>query len=468
MSDDIAYLSAARLLSHYRTKSLSPVEVARALLERIAATRERLNAFCWLDAKTTMAQARRSERRWLEGRPRGRLDGVPVSIKDLVLTRSWPTLRGSRAIARNQRWDEDAPAVARLREHGAVFLGKTTTPEYGWQGITESPLTGITRNPWHAGKTSGGSSGGAAAALAAGLGPLAVGSDGAGSIRIPSSFCGVVGFKANAGRVPAYPASPFGTLAHVGPMARNVEDAALMLTVMAEPDQRDWYSLPYDGTAYSDALRGGVKGLRIALSLDLGYSPLEPEVEAIVARAARLFEELGAHLEQADPGFANPHDVILAYWFTGASRIVRQYSPARRRRMDPGLLAIARRGRSVGLDRFLDAQDARVALGRHMRRFHERYDLLFTPTMPVAAFDVGRSAPALPRGPRRRWLDWSPFTYPFNLTGQPALSVPCGFTKEGLPVGLQIVGPNYGEALVLRAARAFERAGGVPKRRPPF
>ncbi|HLB07355.1 MAG TPA: amidase [Alphaproteobacteria bacterium] len=460
MSNGFAYLSATELLSLYKRKAISPVEVAKALLARAASSQARINAFCLIDEAATLRQARQSERRWLKGQPVGRLDGVPVSIKDVVLTRGWPTLRGSRAVNPRQPWEEDAPSVARLREHGAVFLGKTTTPEYGWQGITESPLTGITRNPWDPSKTSGGSSGGAGAALAAGLGPLAIGSDGAGSIRIPSAFCGVVGFKANAGRVPVYPASPFGTIAHVGPMARTVADIALMLNVIAEPDARDWYGLPFDGTDFARGLGAGIKGLRIAFSANLGYTVVDAEVATYVRQAVRVLAELGARVEHMDPGFSNPHDLILVNWFVGAHRLVSQYTPARQRRMDPGLLAIARKGKGIPLAPYLDAQEQRAALGRHMRAFHERYDLLVTPTMPIAAFPVGESAPRRPGSKKGRWLDWSPFTYPFNLTSQPAISVPCGLTRAGLPVALQIVGANYREALVLRAAYAFEQTSG--------
>ncbi|MDH3596510.1 MAG: amidase family protein, partial [Rhodospirillales bacterium] len=249
MTNDPALLTATELLTRFRAGSLSPVEVTEAALARIEAHDTALNAFCLVDAEQALAEARRSEERWRIGAPKGRLDGVPASIKDLLLTKGWPTLRGSKALDPDQPWDEDAPAVARLREHGAVLLGKTTTPEFGWKGVTDSPLTGVTRNPWDPSRTPGGSSGGAAAAVATGMGALAIGTDGGGSIRIPAGFTGIFGLKPSFGRVPAYPLSPFGTVAHLGPMTRSVADAALMLTVLAEPDPRDWYALPVDGTA---------------------------------------------------------------------------------------------------------------------------------------------------------------------------------------------------------------------------
>ncbi len=270
MSDDLAFLPATELIAAYRDKRVSPVEATAAALERIDAFNDRLNAFCLTDRDGAIEAARRSEARWARGEPAGLVDGVPVSVKDLVLTRGWPTLRGSRTVDPNQAWDEDAPAVARLREHGAVLLGKTATCEFGWKGVTDSPLTGVTRNPWNPERTPGGSSGGSAAAVAAGMGPLAIGTDGGGSVRIPCGFCGLVGLKPSFGRVPIYPPSVFGTLSHLGPMARTVPDAALMLSAMARPDARDWLALPAEVRDWRDALDGGVEGLSIAFSADLG------------------------------------------------------------------------------------------------------------------------------------------------------------------------------------------------------
>src|SRR5450432_1950651 len=244
MSAELAYTSATELVRRYRARELSPVEVTQAVLARIRELNTRLNAFCLIDEAGALASARASEARWMKSAPIGCVDGVPASIKDLILTRGWPTLRGSRTVDREGPWLEDGPATARLRENGAVLLGKTCTPEFGWKGTTDSALTGITRNPWNREKTPGGSSGGSAAALAARFSPLALGTDGGGSIRIPASFSGVFGLKPSFGRVPAYPLSPFGTVAHVGPQARSVEDLALMLTVMSRPDARDWTSLP--------------------------------------------------------------------------------------------------------------------------------------------------------------------------------------------------------------------------------
>ncbi|MSP67274.1 MAG: amidase, partial [Alphaproteobacteria bacterium] len=306
MSTEIAYLTATELLARYRDRSLSPVEATRAALARIAALNPALNAFNVVDAEGALQTARQSEARWLKGQPVGLLDGVPTSIKDVILTKGWPTLRGSRAVDPNQRWDEDAPATARLRAHGAVLLGKTTTPEFGWKGVGDSPLTGITRNPWNPDTTPGGSSAGSAVQVAAGMGPLTIGTDGGGSVRIPAAFTGIVALKPTFGRIPAYPSSPFGTLAHVGPMAWTVADAALMLTVLAEPDARDWYQLPPAAGDFRIGLGAGVQGLKVLYSPDLGYATVDPEVAALVRRAAEAFAALGATVEERRSLFPDP------------------------------------------------------------------------------------------------------------------------------------------------------------------
>ena len=285
-ASEIAFTSALDLAGLYRAKALSPVEAAEALFARLDALQPRLNAFCVVDRDGALAAAHATERRWIEGRPLGPLDGVPATIKDLVPMRGFPTLRGSRLIDPAQDWAEDGPAVARLREAGAVILGKTTTPEFGWKAIGDSPLTGITRNPWNLERTPGGSSAGAAAACAAGIAPLHVGSDGAGSIRIPSAFTGIFGIKATFGRVPAHPPSPMGLLSNVGPMTRSVRDAAALLNVLSRPDPRDPYTLPPETRDYLAGIDDGVRGLRIAYSPDLGYARVDPEI-ALCARPRR-------------------------------------------------------------------------------------------------------------------------------------------------------------------------------------
>jgi aspartyl-tRNA(Asn)/glutamyl-tRNA(Gln) amidotransferase subunit A len=459
---EIAFASAEALVDLYRKKALSPVEAAQALFERLDALQPKLNAFCVVDRDGALAAARASEGRWQRGEPVSPIDGVPATIKDLVLMRGFPTLRGSNLTDPAQDWSEDGPAVARLREAGAVILGKTTTPEFGWKAIGDSPLTGITRNPWNLDRTTGGSSAGAAAACAAGIAPLHVGSDGAGSIRIPSCFTGIFGIKASFGRVPAHPPSAMGLLSNVGPMTRHVRDAALLLNVLARPDDRDPYALPFDGRDWLDGIENGVRGWRIAYSADLGYARVDSEIAAAAAAAAKQFEALGAVVEEVGGIFDSPRDALLTIWSAGTAWLLAGYPRDKRGLCDPGLAAAAAAGERIAAADYIAADIARTALGRRMGEFHRRYDLLLTPMMPVPALPVGQDLND-PAG-EEHWVDWSPFSYPFNMTRQPAASVPCGLTSAGLPIGLQIVGPLYAEDRVLRAARAFETT--QPARRP--
>jgi aspartyl-tRNA(Asn)/glutamyl-tRNA(Gln) amidotransferase subunit A len=462
--NDVAYASAITLLDLYRRRALSPVEATRFLLDRLDALQPEINAFCAVDRDGALEAAHQSEQRWLKGDQIGPLDGVPVTIKDLILTRGLPTLRGSHLIDRDQDWAEDAPATARLREAGAVLLGKTTTPEFGWKALGDSPLTGITRNPWARSRTPGGSSAGAAAACAAGIAPLHVGSDGAGSIRIPSAFTGIFGLKPSFGRVPAYPPSPMGLLSHVGPMARAVADAALMLMVLSGPDHRDPYALPPEDRNYLDGLEGGVRGWRIAYSPTLGYAKVDPDIAEAVGGAVQCFETLGAIVEEVDAIFPSPRDALFTLWACGAAKLLAGVPADRRLFTDPGLVATAAAGEQISAIDYLAADLVRMELGHRMAEFHQKYDLLVTPMMPLPALPVGQDL----NDPSTEchWIDWSPFSYPFNMTRQPAASVPCGLTGDGLPIGLQIVGPLYADDHVLRAARAFEKT--QPERRPPL
>ena len=459
MTADLTQLPAHALLDLYKRGETSPVEVTQAVLNRTARVNPKINAFSLIDEKSAMASAKESEQRWqahrLTGAPIGTLEGVPATIKDLILTKAWPTLRGSRTVDPHQAWDVDAPVTARLRESGAVLLGKTTTPEFGCKGETNSPATGITRNPWNLNKTPGGSSGGTAAAVAAGLGPIGVGTDGAGSVRIPAAFCGNFGLKPSFGRVPAYPLSPFGSVAHLGPHTMSVMDAALMMNVMKRPDARDWTSLPYDPVDYTAGLNDGIQGLRIAYSPTLGFAQnIHPEIASAVADAVKVLESLGAHVEQIDPGFEDPLEITTGLWFLGAWTVWNTLSPAQQSVADPDFKAEAELGaRLTALD-IQHLNQRRGVLGGMMRQFMRRFDLLVTPAVAVPAFD------ALPAGHSplspASMLGWTPFSYPFNLTQQPASTIPCGLTRDGLPMGLQFVGPMFGDALVLRASKAYE------------
>jgi aspartyl-tRNA(Asn)/glutamyl-tRNA(Gln) amidotransferase subunit A len=452
MHDELFWLSATDLLRHYRRRELSPVEVIRTVLARIERLEPQLNAFAWLDAKAALAAARESEARWQRNVPLGLLDGVPLSVKDLLLTRGWPTRRGSRTVAAEGPWEHDAPAVARAREHGAVLLGKTTTTEFGLQGFSESPLTGVTKNPWHPGYTTGGSSAGAVAATAAGLGPLALGTDGGGSIRVPSAYTGVVGFKPTFGRVPTYPAGFVGVPPHVGPITRTVEDAALLFTVIAQPDARDPFAAPAGERDYRDALGRSWHRVRIGVST-LGYADIDPEIRAAFERAARVFAELGATLEAADPELGSPASVLRVLFAARAAHTVAGLTPDQRELLDPDVERSAREGERLTALEYLEAEAQRVALAQALARYHEQYDLLLTPTTAWTAppLDAQRPQPS------------SPFTFPFSLTRQPAISVPAGSSRAGLPIGIQIVGRPFDDGLVLAAAHAFESRAPFPR-----
>ena len=462
---DSATLSAATLLRLYRRRELSPVEVTRACLARIARWNDRVHAFCHVDAAGALAAAEASEQRWLRGEPLGLLDGVPATIKDLVLTRGWTARRGSHATEGHPPAAADAPATARLREEGAVLLGSTTTPEFGWKGVTDNPLGHLARNPWDVSRTPGGSSGGAAVAAALGMGALHVGTDGGGSIRIPSSFTGIVGLKPTFGRVPAWPLSPFGTVAHLGPMTRTVEDAALMLTVISRPDIRDWHALPADGRDYRIGLERGIAGLRIAASPDFGFVEVDPEVAAAFTAALAVLADLGARIDLVDPPVGRPGSIFARTWFPAAGRVLEKLPPEIRPRLDPGFVAMAEQGARYSRADIQDAMLERGELGVAMQAFLSDYDLLATPSTALPAFAAGVEYPD-PQRPER-WSDWATFSYPFNLTQQPAISVPCGFTAAGLPIGLQLAAAKYGDALVLRAARAFEAARPQPMPEAP-
>ncbi len=460
---NLIWMSAAQLARGYADGSLSPVEVTRATLDRIAARNPQINAYCHVDPDSALTDARASEARWRAGKPLSAIDGVPTGIKDLLLTRGWPTMRGSKTVDPAGPWNDDAPCTARLREAGAVLLGKTNTPEWGWKGATDSPLHGITHNPWNPALTPGGSSGGASAALAGGMGALQVGTDGGGSIRIPNAFTATTGIKAHFGRVPAWPLSPMGTVAHVGPMTRSVEDAALLLDVLARADARDWSALPPIAPAYASGLVRGIKGLRVAYSPRLGYVPhVDPEVEAAVKRAVATLIDLGAFVEEVDPGLPDCAPLFAIHWFATARNTFGRLPPDRFKQLDPGLQATCEYAARYSVSDFLDYQQQRVAVGEVMKRFNQRFDLLVTPTLAVQPFAVGRVAPqevpaAITANPVD-WTWWTPFSYPFNLTQQPALSVNCGFTAAGLPIGMQIVAPAYREDLALAAAFDFERS----------
>jgi aspartyl-tRNA(Asn)/glutamyl-tRNA(Gln) amidotransferase subunit A len=457
MMEDILSFDATALLTAYRRHTLSPREATDAVLAAIGRHNATVNAFCEVDEEGAREAAAASESRWMRGEPIGELDGVPVTIKDAIVWAGHPNRGGSKTSPPDPA-GESAPAVQDLLEAGAIPVGKTTLPEFGWKAVGDSPLYGITRNPWNTRMTTGGSSAGAGAAAALNLGMLHLGMDSAGSIRIPSSFCGVFGIKPSHGRVPSYPPLPFALISDIGPMARSVRDAALMLTVIANPDPRDMWSLQTRAPDYRVGLEDGVRGMRIAWSPRLGFvDRLDAEIETITAQAARVFEELGATVVQADPQWQDPIEVIRMLWRVGSWSELSSTPPERWGECDPGLVAFAQPGQDIRAADFISRTNGRTPLFRAMSEFHRHYDLLLTPTVATSAFEVGHNTPPDGRF-GQEWFSWSRYSYPFDLTLQPAASVPCGQTSGGLPVGLQIIAPFLRDDLVLKAARAFESA----------
>jgi len=466
-NDELCWMSAADLAAAISRKKISPVDVVDAVLARIEKL-ERLNAYVTVVADGARKAAKAAERAVMKkGARLGPLHGVPFSVKDLVITNGVRTTFGT-PLYKDHVPTEDAPMVERLKAAGAIMIGKTNTPTFGWIGATHNLLFGATRNPWNLERTPGGSSGGASAAVSAGLGPLAIGTDGGGSIRIPSSFAGIFGLKPSFGRIPTYPPSAAWSLSHVGPMTRTVKDAALMMNVCAGPDERDVYSLPAAPVDYVRALKGSLRGLRVAYSDSLGYAKiLDPEVRAATAQAARVFREFGCRVEEVNPGWPSPFEAWRPIFAGGIAARLAPYL-GERDKIDAGLLRIIDETLKASPTVYVQAWFDRLAWWQHPRQFFAKHDLLLTPTLACPAFKVGLdNATEIAGKPVPEWA-WTPFTYPFNLTGQPASSVPCGFTASGLPIGLQLVGRRFDDVTVLRASAAFEAARPWAHKRPPL
>ena len=464
---ELCWMPAADLAAAISRKKISPVDVVDAVLARIEKL-ERLNAYVTVVADGARKAAKAAERAVMKkGARLGPLHGVPFSVKDLVITNGVRTTFGT-PLYKDHVPTEDAPMVERLKAAGAIMIGKTNTPTFGWIGATHNLLFGATRNPWNLERTPGGSSGGASAAVSAGLGPLAIGTDGGGSIRIPSSFAGIFGLKPSFGRIPTYPPSAAWSLSHVGPMTRTVKDAALMMNVCAGPDERDVYSLPAAPVDYVRALKGSLRGLRVAYSDSLGYAKiLDPEVRAATAQAARVFREFGCRVEEVNPGWPSPFEAWRPIFAGGIAARLAPYL-GERDKIDAGLLRIIDETLKASPTVYVQAWFDRLAWWQHPRQFFAKHDLLLTPTLACPAFKVGLdNATEIAGKPVPEWA-WTPFTYPFNLTGQPASSVPCGFTASGLPIGLQLVGRRFDDVTVLRASAAFEAARPWAHKQPPL
>jgi aspartyl-tRNA(Asn)/glutamyl-tRNA(Gln) amidotransferase subunit A len=454
-----ALMTAEELLGHYARQSLSPVEVLQAVTERVAKLNASLNAFAVMSPQA-LAAAGASEARWRAGRPMGLLDGVPCTVKDLIDLAGHPTRRGSR-LTDPAPVADDAPSVIGLKAEGAVIIGKTTTTEFGWKSPGDCPLHGVTRNPWNTAHTPGGSSSGAGAAAAAGFGPLHIGTDAGGSVRIPAAWCGVVGLKPTFGRIPQWPLGAFGHVATAGPIARTVRDCALMLSAMARFDLRDPFALPDElrngaRIDWRDGIEEGVAELRVAVLRRPGFdAPVDWESIAAVEQAARLLMEAGAEVEEADPGLPDTREIFGRIWGVALARLVNGFPETRRHMLDPGLLEVAKSAGGLSAIEFLDGEALRVAASHAMARFHQKYDLVLCPTVPSTALlaDAPTADPA-----RALWTQWAPWTFAFNLTRQPAITVPMGFAANGLPRAVQLASAMYRDDIVLRAARTLEVA----------
>ena len=464
--DEVIWASALDLATRIRTKDVSPVDVMETVLARIDAVNPRVNAFGALAADQARAAARDAEVAVMKGEPLGPLHGVPVSIKDMIFTRGLRTTGGSRLLA-DLVPEHDSVAVARLKVAGAIVIGKTTTSELGHKAITSSPLFGITRNPWDLSRTPGGSSGGAAAAVASGMGPLALGGDGGGSIRIPASFCGLVGFKPSYGRVPEYPSFPgWDNFGHLGPLARTVRDAAALLDAIAGGDDRDPVSLPREPGSYVEACDKDVRGLHVAWSADLGYARVDPVVQALCENAAAEFENLGCHVEVVNPLWENLEEPFTTMLSSQLHAAWGDQVAEHEAEVDPSFAKFLQRGARVTTREYLRARTRVQEFWQEALAFLQRFDLLLTPTVSVLPFAADGKPPREIGGEAISVLGWMPFTYPFNATGQPAASVPAGWTAENLPVGVQIVGQRHADATVFAACAAFEAAAPWSERRP--
>jgi len=463
--EDLCFTPAAEMVRLIRSRKVSPVEIMRATVARIERLDPRLNALCTPTFETAMEGARAAEAAVIRGEHLGLLHGIPTTIKDLALTKGVRTMGGSN-LYRDRIPTIDHAHVERLREAGAIIIGKTTVPELGWKGNGDSPVTGITHNPWKHGMNAGGSSAGAAVCAAAGMGPLHQGSDGAGSVRMPAAFCGVFGLKPSYGRIPYWPMPNNGAISHVGPITRTVADSALMLQAMAGPDDRDAASLESQPEDFVGQLDHGIKGLKVAYSPDLGYLRVDPEVAARVESAARVFEELGGKVELVDPGWGDPIEMEHVLFTSAYAGMLGHLLDEWADRLDPGLVALTRHGMRYSAGDYCRAQGERLQYYDKVQALFQRYDLLLTPALSVAAFDAKRLIPEHWEQHPWDWLRWAGFSYPFNLTWLPAATCPCGFTTEGLPVAIQIVAGRFQDLRVLQASRAFESARPWAHHRP--
>ena len=468
MSADLAFMSAVEVAQNIREKKISSLEATENFFQRIDRLDSELNSYLTLCQDQALADARAADDAVQRGSYLGPLHGVPISIKDLELTKGVTTTMGS-ALFSDRVPDMDSIVVERVKASGAIILGKTNTPEFGQSGTTENKVGEPCRNPWNTERTPGGSSGGAAAALAAGLCTLSMGTDGGGSIRIPASFTGVYGIKPTQGRVPRYGGYGRPSANHFsqsGPITRTVADSALLLQAVAGYDTRDVNSLRQAAPDFSANLGAGVKGMRLAWSSDYGFAAVDPEVVNITKRSAEQFSGLGANVEDAGLKLEDPFDVFWDVFATAAYTSYGHLLDEHRNDFsDYGLKSLLHGQSRTGADMSRAIYEI-DRLGRRMEEFFDGFDLLITPTMAVPAFPIGQRPSVI--GGRKVEPFWGflPFTYLINITGQTAASIPCGYSADGMPIGLHIIGPRGSEAKVLQASAAFEQAQPWSGKRP--
>ncbi len=463
MKQDLWKYSARELLKGYKKKIFDCVDVANSIIIQIKKLNEKINAFVYFNEQDVIDQAVKSKKRWESGKLLGKLEGIPISIKDLIITKDYPTFRGSYNNSLPTKSEVNAPVVEKLIKSGAVLLGKTATPEFGHKGTTASKRYGETLNPWNLKTNAGGSSGGSSAAVASGMGPLSIGTDGGGSVRIPCSFCGLFGHKPTFGRIPAYPISPFGTVANIGPIARNAMDGAILMDVISKPDNNDWYSLPEEKISYYPKKYKNEEEIKIGYTNFWGMDKfipgleLDKQVEEVYRNALNVLSSKNYNfVKYIDIDWPNnPEMVFKTIWHTGAANLARRISSGDLMKIDPNFLKFVKEGKKYSSFDIMETEAFRAENGVHIEKIFAELDFIIGPTLPITAIEAGCDVPKL-------WDEsdifaWTPFTYPLNLTKNPASTINCGFSKDGLPVGLQIVAPIYRDHSCIRFANHLER-----------
>ena len=457
---DIRHLSAIELSQAFERKQLSPTEVLDAALQRARQIQPELNPFCLFDDDAARASARDSEVRWAKGAPLSPLDGVPIAVKDNHAVAGQTLGFGSRALEPLQPVPQDAPHIARLREAGAVFYARTTMPDFAWKAVTDSPCTGVTRNPWNPRLTPGGSSGGSAVAVATGCSPIATGSDGGGSIRIPAAFTGIYGLKPTTGRIPGIAESP--DITALGPLTRSVADAALAMDVMCRPDAGDPIASALRVPDFARETGRGVAGLRVAVSRTLGKAAIAADRAAPLEAAGEALAAAGAQVRYAEPPIFDIRRDYVTVCEVAFAGVIAAMPPERMALLDPQLVATARRGMMVSGAIERQAQIARIRLMRAFIAFFSEFDLLLTPCVPIAPFEAGINVNTPDEAIYPEWYDWTPYTWVCNAAKLPAAACPWGLDTAGLPQAVQLIAVHFREDLILRASRVLEAAMPYP------